>query len=88
MDHHGSKSPSIAKPFAMKKITFRADENLISRAQRVARSRHTTLTAEFRGWIERYDAQAGGDATVDALMRRLRHVRSRGPYTRDHMNER
>jgi hypothetical protein len=25
---------------------------------------------------------------VDALMRRLRHVRSDGPYTRDEMNER
>jgi len=25
---------------------------------------------------------------VDALMRRLRHVRSSGPYTREEMNER
>ena len=30
----------------------------------------------------------GGGAAVDALMRRLKHVRSSGPYTRDEMNER
>jgi hypothetical protein len=37
--------------------------------------------------VRGYAAQAGGGAAVDALMRRLRHVRSSGPYTRDEMNE-
>jgi hypothetical protein len=54
----------------------------------VARSQHKTLNAAFREWLEQYAAQAGGGAAVDALMRRLRHVRSAGPYTRDEMNER
>ena len=33
-------------------------------------------------------AQAGEGAAVDALMRRLEHIRAFGPYTRDEMNDR
>jgi hypothetical protein len=54
----------------------------------VARSQHKTLNAAFREWLEQYAAKPGGGAAVDALMRRLKHVRSAGPYTRDEMNER
>jgi hypothetical protein len=72
----------------MKNITLSADEGLIEQARLVARSQHKTLNAAFREWLEQYAAQAGGGAAVDALMRRLRHVRSGGPYTRDEMNER
>jgi len=72
----------------MKNITLSADESLIERARLVAQARRTTLNAAFRVWLEHYAAQAGGGAAVDALMRRLRHVRSAGPYTRDELNER
>ncbi len=72
----------------MKKITLSADESLIEQARLVARARHQTLNAAFREWLERYAAQAEGGAAVDALMRRLRHVRSAGSTTRDEMNER
>jgi hypothetical protein len=72
----------------MKNITFSADENLIEKARLVARTHHKTLNAAFREWLEQYAAQAGAGAAVDALMRRLRHVRSAGPYARDEMNER
>jgi hypothetical protein len=72
----------------MKNITLSADENLIEQARLVARSRHMTLNMAFREWLEQYAARAGGSAAVDALMRRLKHVRSGGPYTRDEMNER
>jgi hypothetical protein len=72
----------------MKNITLSADESLIEHARLVARAQHKTLNAAFREWLEQYAAQAGGGAAVDALMRRLRHVRSSGPYTRDEMNER
>jgi hypothetical protein len=72
----------------MKNITLSAEENLIEQARLVAQTRHTTLNAAFREWLEQYAAQAGGGAAVDALMRRLKHVRSSGPYTRDEMNER
>ena len=72
----------------MKNITLSADENLIRRARTVARARHTTLNAAFREWLELYAAQGRGSAAVDALMRRLSHVRSGGPYPRDEMNRR
>jgi len=72
----------------MKNITLSAEETLIEQARLVARSRHMTLNAAFREWLEQYAAQAGDGAAVDALMRRLKHVRSAGPYTRDEMNER
>ena len=63
----------------VKNITLSADENLIEQARLVARSRHKTLNAAFREWLEQYAAQAGGGAAVDARMRRLRHVRSAVP---------
>ena len=36
----------------MKRITFRADENSIELAPRVARLRRTTLNAAFREWLD------------------------------------
>lgn len=72
----------------VKNITLSADENLIEQARLVARARRTTLNVAFREWLQQYAAQAGGGAALDALMRRLKHVRSSGPYTREEMNER
>ena len=72
----------------MKNITLSADETLIEQARLVAQSRHKTLNTAFREWLEQYAAQPGGGAAVDALMRRLQHVKSSSPYTRDEMNER
>jgi hypothetical protein len=72
----------------MKNITLSADETLIEQARTVARARKTTLNEAFREWLKQYAAQAGGGAAVDALMRRLKHIRSDGPFTRDEMNER
>jgi hypothetical protein len=72
----------------MKNITLSAEAALIEQARLVVQAQHKTLNAAFREWLEQYAAQAGGGAAVDALMRRLRHVRSAGPYPRDEMNER
>ena len=71
----------------MKNVTFSADERLIE-ARLVARAQHRTLNEAFREWLARYTAQAGGGPEFDALMRRLRHVRAGGRFTRDQMNER
>lgn len=72
----------------MKNVTFGADERLIERARRTAREQHTTLNVAFREWLKDYVAKAGSAARYDELMRRLRRtVRSRGPYTREEMNE-
>jgi hypothetical protein len=72
----------------MKNITLSAEAALIEQARLVVQAQHKTLNAAFREWLEQYAAQAGGGAAVDALICRLRHVRSAGPYTRDEMNER
>lgn len=72
----------------MKNITLSADEHLIEQARLVARGQHKTLNSAFREWLEQYAAQAGAGAAVEALMRRLHHVKSSGPYTRDEMNDR
>ena len=72
----------------MKNVTLSAEQSLIERARLVARAQHRTLNAAFREWLQQYAVQAGGGAAMDALMRRLKHVRSSGPYTRDEMNAR
>jgi hypothetical protein len=72
----------------MRNITLSAEESLIEQARLVARARHKTLNAAFREWLEQYGAQSGGGSAIGALMQRLRHVRSAGPYTRDELNER
>jgi hypothetical protein len=72
----------------MKRITFRADENLIKKAHSVARFRRMTLTTAFREWLENYAAQKPQGPSIDRLMRRLSHLRSTGPFTREEMNKR
>lgn len=72
----------------VKNITLSADETLIEQARLVARARRTTLNVAFREWLQQYAAQAGAGAAVEALMRRLQHVRAGRRYTRDEMNER
>ncbi|HUI85215.1 MAG TPA: hypothetical protein VL240_13380 [Candidatus Binatia bacterium] len=72
----------------MKNITLSADEGLIEQARLVARSQHKTLNAAFREWLVNYTRQSGNVQEFDALMKRLRHIRSGGPFTRDEMNER
>lgn len=72
----------------MKNITLSADDHLIEQARLVAQGRRTTLNAAFREWLEQYASQAGGGAAIESLMRRLSHIKSSGPYTRDEMNER
>lgn len=73
---------------SVKNITLSADENLIEQARLVARSQHKTLNTAFREWLVNFTRQSGNVQEFDALMRRLRHIRSGGPYTRDEMNER
>jgi hypothetical protein len=72
----------------MKRITFSADEELIERARKIARSQNRTLNAAFREWLIDFIKQARSAQDYKALMKRLRYVRLRGPFTRDEMNER
>ena len=44
----------------MKNITLSADEQLIEQGRLLAKSRHKTLNALFREWLEQFTAQSGG----------------------------
>jgi hypothetical protein len=74
--------------FRMKNITLSADEQLIEQARLLAKSRHKTLNALFREWLEQFTAQSGGVQEFDALMKRLKHVQAGRRFSRDEMNER
>jgi Family of unknown function (DUF6364) len=72
----------------MKNITLSADEQLIEQARLLAKSRHKTLNAMFREWLEQFTAQSGGTKEFDALMKRLKHVQAGQRFSREEMNER
>ena len=72
----------------MKNIRFTVDEHLIKQARQIARARKTSLNAIFRCWLEEYVCQSERALEFEALMKRLRHVRAGGPYTREEMNRR
>jgi hypothetical protein len=72
----------------MKNITLRADPDLIEKARQVAKSEHKTLNAAFREWLKDYTSRSGDVPVHLALMERLDHIDSCGPYSRDEMNER
>jgi hypothetical protein len=72
----------------VKNITLSADPDLIEKARQVAKAEHKTLNAAFREWLASYASRKGDLEAHRALMRRLSHIDSGGPYTREQMNER
>lgn len=72
----------------MKNVTLSADEHLLEQARLIAKSRHKTLNALFREWLEELTARSGSVQEYDALMKRLKHVQAGRHVTRDEMNER
>jgi hypothetical protein len=72
----------------MKNITLSADSELIEQARIVAHSQRKTLNEAFRDWLREFTAQSGNVQQVEALMKRLSHVKAGRRFTRDEMNER
>jgi hypothetical protein len=72
----------------VKSITFRANEHLIERARLVARSQGKTLNIVFREWLEQFADRAGNVQEFGALMKRLGHIKTCGPFSREEMNNR
>lgn len=72
----------------MKNITLSADNELIEQARIVARAQRKTLNEAFRDWLREFTAQSGNVQQVEALMKRLSHVKAGRRFTRDEMNER
>jgi hypothetical protein len=73
----------------MKNVTLSADERLIEEARAMARSRRTTLNAEFREWLVQYTARTHRGSRFDDLMKELSYVSTGGRrFSRDELNER
>lgn len=73
----------------MKQITLSADEDVIECARRRARSEQTTLTEQFRQWLEAYARPEQRIHRYDLAMSELRgKLRVGRRLTRDEMNER
>jgi len=71
----------------MKKIIFRADEEIIEKAKLVARDQGKTLNTAFREWLAEFAGRSGSAKKAERLMRRLGHVKAGHRFTRDEMNE-
>ncbi len=71
-----------------KNITLSADASLIERSRKRASSRHTTLNAEFRRWLEQYVAEDIDEYSYELLMQSLHYCRSGRHFSRDELNER
>ncbi len=73
----------------MKNITFSADERLIEEARERARESNTTLNDAFRLWLLEYSGrQERKERALETLRRLQKTVKTKGPYTREEMNER
>lgn len=73
----------------MKNITFSADERLIEEARDRARKQRTTLNDAFRQWLLEYSGrQERKERALETLRRLQKTVKTKGPYTREELNER
>ncbi len=73
----------------MKNITFRIDDDLLTRAKEKARKEHTSLNSIFQSWLREWTGQNEKSKNYEILMNRLNEVcESGGPFSRDELNER
>ncbi len=72
----------------LRNVTLTADEHLIEQARERAQRQQTTLNVVFRLWLEGYVAEERLRQAHDGLLKRLAHVESGGPFSRDELNER
>jgi hypothetical protein len=71
-----------------KNITFSAEEELINRARRRAKTNNTTLNDEFRRWLNEYVSRPQAGKVYKELMEQLDYVKPGRTFTREDMNER
>ncbi len=70
------------------KITFRAEKALIERARRLAEANNTTLSAEFRRWLEQYADTSQATVELDRFMDQVSYAKPGRSFSRDELNER
>lgn len=72
----------------LKNITLSAEAKLIEEARHKAQAEKKTINELFREWLSQYTRQGATAKEYRQLMKKLRYVKARPPYTRDEMNER
>ncbi len=70
-----------------KRITFRADEELLRKANEKARRKNATLNAEFRKWLNLYVAADRRQIDFKTLMESFSYANSGRSFKRHEMNE-
>jgi hypothetical protein len=72
----------------LKNITLSADDHLIQKARKKAKSENSTLNSLFRLWLEKYTNLGSNSNEYEALMEKLSYAKPTRHYTREEMNER
>jgi len=71
-----------------KNITFSADEDLIARARKKARSQETTLNEVFRRWLKQYTEKGKLPEGINMVMETMDYAYSGKKFSREALNER
>jgi len=72
----------------LKNITLSAENNLIENARQLAKSKNTTLNAEFRRWLEQYVESPHTRSDLYELLEHFSYVKPGITFTREEMNAR
>jgi len=72
----------------MKNITFSAEESLIEKARKKARSENTSLNKRFREWLKFYATRGESDEDYKSIMEELNYAVPGKKFSRDELNER
>jgi len=72
----------------MKNITFSAEESLIEKARKKARSENTSLNKRFREWLKFYATRGESHEDYKSIMEELDYAVPGKKFSRDELNER
>jgi hypothetical protein len=72
----------------LKNITFSAEKDLIKKARDRAKSKNSTLNAEFRRWLEQYVEAPQSYTDLMDLMDQLSYAKAGKKFSRSELNER
>lgn len=72
----------------METITLTVDKSVLEEAQRVAEEQQITRDAVLNEWLSHRAVGVERVRRYDALMEKLKYVKTGGPFTREEMNER
>jgi hypothetical protein len=72
----------------LKNITLSAEDDLIKKARKKARSEKTTLNVVFRRWLKQYTGKKNIAHEIDRIMASVDYAKAGKKFTRDELNER